>query len=59
MKGQTLEEQARGMDKAALQQALDWNKALAEHADENMQFREYGLAKAKVDVLEAELRRRP
>jgi len=53
-----LKEQARGMSEAELRDALNWNKALREHADENMQFSEYRMADEKVKVIEAELRNR-
>ena len=51
-------EQARAMSTTELHQALDWHQALREHADENMQFREYELADQKVKAIEAELRHR-
>jgi len=51
-------EQASSMSLTALREALSWQKALREHADENMQFREYGWADQKVKAIEAELRNR-
>jgi len=51
-------EQASSMSLTELRESLSWQKALREHADENMQFREYGWADRKVKAIEAELRNR-
>jgi hypothetical protein len=53
-----LEAQARTMSTDALRSALDWHSALADHADENMDFNGYGSASLKVQVIKAELSRR-
>lgn len=52
------EEEARNMSTAELHSALDWNKGLAEHFDDNMDHTGYSKAKEKIEVIEAELRRR-
>lgn len=53
-----LKKQASEMTTDELRDALSWNKALREHADENMQFSEYKMADDKVKAIEAELRNR-
>jgi len=53
-----LKQQAKEMSTDELRAALEWNKALREHADENMQFSEYRMADDKVKAIEAELRNR-
>lgn len=50
--------EARGMSVAELQRSLDWNKALREHSDENMDFQGYSKCQEKIEIIEAELRRR-
>lgn len=58
MNKQALEQEARGMKDHELREALDWNEALADHCDENMDFSGYEKCKTKVDVIKDELRRR-
>lgn len=50
--------EAKGMSVTELKRSLDWNKTLREHSDENMDFRGYSQCQAKIDIIEAELRRR-
>lgn len=58
MNTERLKEEARAMSTAELYGALSWNESLAEHYDENMDHSGYEKCKHKIDVINAELRRR-
>lgn len=53
-----LRQEAADMSESDLHQCYDWNKALAAHYDENMDFPNYHIAMEKIHILKAELAKR-
>lgn len=53
-----LKAEATTMESDELRAALNWNRALAEHYDDNMDLTGYNAATLKVQVIKDELKRR-
>jgi hypothetical protein len=58
MNEDALRREAAEMSESDLCSCLDWNKALAEHFDDNMDQRGYDVAQMKIRILKDELSRR-
>jgi len=54
----SIEQQAAEMSTWELRDALSWHEALAEHADENMDFGNYDRTQEKMMVIRMELAKR-
>jgi hypothetical protein len=55
---ESLEQQAAEMTTAELRDALSWQEALADHADENMDFGNYDRTQEKMTAIRVELAKR-
>lgn len=53
-----LKSNAAGATTEELHNAINWNKALADHFDENMNFAGYDMVQERIQVLRAELDKR-
>ena len=53
-----LTEEASNLTTGELRRALEWQHALADHADENMRHTDYNSSTDKAAIIRAELRRR-
>lgn len=56
--GQRQRTEAKGMSNAELRDALTWQQALLDHSGEIGDYSGGGKSKAKIEVIEAELRAR-
>lgn len=47
--------ESKSMSMTELEHSLDWNKSLAEHCDENMDFRGYSKCQEKIQAIQKEI----